>query len=339
MSTLQIIWFLIIGVLFAGYAILDGFDLGVGFWHLFTRDDRERRSTLAAIGPFWDGNEVWLITGGGALFAAFPPVYATSFSAMYLALMLVLFGLIFRAVSIEFRHQVESSRWRKSWDVAFAVGSVVPALLYGVAVGNLLRGMPLAANGDYTGTFFGLLNPYALLIGVVGLVMFAVHGALYIAFKTDGELPGRALVWAGYSWGAYLLLFVVAEVVTFIYHPELLANFYRAPVLWLIPLATLAALIGIGYFIGRSEPFKAFLCSAVSIAGMVGLVGASLFPNFVPALGDPSRSLSIANSSSSPLTLKIMLIIALLGMPCVIGYTVWIYRTFSGKVDPDAVHY
>ena len=178
MTTYQIIWFILVGVLLGGYALLDGFDLGVGFWHLFTKGDRARRIALTSIGPVWDGNEVWLLTGGGALFAAFPPVYATVFSGFYLAMMLVVISLIFRAVALEFRSKVEDERWRKAWDVAFSLGSILAALLFGVAVGNVLRGVPLDGEGNFTGTFFGLLNPYSLVFGLLSVAMVATHGAL-----------------------------------------------------------------------------------------------------------------------------------------------------------------
>ena len=212
MSTLQVIWFLLIGILLAGYAILDGFDLGVGFWHLFGKKDEERRIFIRSIGPVWDGNEVWLLTAGGALFAAFPPVNASVFSGFYLALVLVLLGLIFRVVSIEFRNQLEDPSWRRRWDLAFSLGSALPALLFGVALGNLVRGLLLDESGDYIGGFFALLNPYSLLVGVTGVAMFATHGALYLALKTEGELQVRARGWASRAWIAYLVLFLFFQI-------------------------------------------------------------------------------------------------------------------------------
>jgi cytochrome d ubiquinol oxidase subunit II len=192
MTALQVIWFFLLGVLFVGYAILDGFDLGVGFWHLGAKGDDERRAMLNAVGPVWDGNEVWLLTAGGALFGAFPAVYASVFSGFYLALMLVLLVLMARAISFEFRSQVQSPGWRGAWDVVFSVSSTVAILLFGVALGNILRGITLDPAGNYTGTFFGLLNPYALMIGVLGLAMLAFHGALYMVIKGSGELEERS---------------------------------------------------------------------------------------------------------------------------------------------------
>jgi len=333
MSALQVIWFVLIGVLLTGYAILDGFDLGVGFWHLFAKKDTERRTLLNAIGPVWDGNEVWLLTGGGAIFAAFPHVYATVFSGMYLALMLVLLALIFRAVSVEFRSKEQSQRWRNSWDVAFALGSVIPALLFGVALGNIMRGLPLNPDWTFTGTFFTLLNPYALLIGLVGFAMIITHGALYIVLKTEGGLAAQAGKWAQGSWWAYALLFLAGTVFTATTQQHLLENYLRVPALWLLPVAVLIAVALIGVFNRLGRARLAFGASVISIAGCMGLVGVSLFPRIVPALGRPALSLTVANASSSELTLLTMLILALIGMPIVIGYTIWAYRTLGGKAE------
>jgi len=327
MATLQIVWLLLIGILLIGYAILDGFDLGVGCWHLFAKKGRERSQFLHAIEPFWDGNEVWLLTGGGALFAAFPPVYATVFSGFYLALMLVLVGLIFRAVSIEYRNKVEDPRWVAAWDFAFSIGSILPSLLYAVAVGNLVRGLQLNANGDYTGGFFALLNPYALVVGLVGLTMFALHGALYLAVKTGGETQRKARVWAAQAWKAFALLYFVAAGWTACCYLR------NGVVLPLVP-ATLAvvALALIRAFSRKGEDLKAFLASCAGIALVMLSVVAVLFPNLVIASNDPALSLTIFNASSSFRTLSVMLVIALLGMPVVIGYTVFIHRVFKGKV-------
>ena len=194
------LWFLVLGGLFSGYAILDGFDLGVGFWHLFAKRPGERKAFIRSIEAFWDGNEVWLLTAGGGLFAAFPPVYATVFSGLYLAMMLVLLGLIFRATAIEFRNKVDSPRWTAAWDLAFSLGSILPSILFGVAIGNVLLGLELSALGDYTGGFLALLNPFALLCGIVGLAMFAHHGALYLAMKLEGPVANDARKWAGMAW-------------------------------------------------------------------------------------------------------------------------------------------
>ena len=327
LSVLQIVWLLLIGVLIIGYAILDGFDLGVGIWHLFAKKGAERSAFIRAIEPFWDGNEVWLLTGGGALFAAFPAVYATVFSGFYLALMLVLVGLIFRAVSIEYRNKVADPRWVAFWDAAFAVGSALPSLLYAVAIGNVLRGLPLNASGDYTGSFFDLLNPYALLVGWVGFSMFAVHGALYLALKTGGETQAKASGWAAKAWWAYAPLFVVAAGWT--------AHGYVRGNLLLPQVMGAAAMLAIGLvriYNRQGRALAAFLASSAGIALVMLSVVAVLFPNLVIASNDPSLSLTVFNASSSQRTLGTMLVIALVGMPVVIGYTVFIHRIFRGKV-------
>lgn len=332
MSGLQVTWFLLVGLLLAGYAILDGFDLGVGFWHLFARKDEERRIFLRAIGPVWDGNEVWLLTAGGALFAAFPPVYASVFSGFYLALVLVLLGLIFRVVSIEFRSQLQDPAWRRRWDLAFSLGSLLPALLFGVAVGNLVRGLPLNEAGDYIGGFFALLNPYSLLVGVAGLAMFATHGALYLVLKTEGELRDRARGWASRAWIVYLPLFLVSATWSLVAHQE---GSLLLPLV--ASLIALLSIVGIEVFNRAGAGGRAFLASAAAIAALFGAVGSTLFPNLVRASNDASLSLSIFGASASQNSLTVMLIIALLGMPVVVGYTIFIYRTFSGPVRLEDV--
>jgi cytochrome d ubiquinol oxidase subunit II len=327
MITLQITWLLLVGVLIIGYAVLDGFDLGVGCWHLFAKKAAERDRLIRSIEPYWDGNEVWLLTGGGALFAAFPPVYATVFSGFYLALMLVLLGLILRAVAIEFRGRIADPRWTAAWDIAFSAGSALPSLLYAVAIGNLLRGLPLNAAGDCTGGFLALLNPYALTVGLTGLTMFATHGALYLALRTDGETQRKARGWAMRAWHIYAALFGVSATWTlmaYLRHGKLL------PVAFALLAAAALALTRVWNRKGADLP--AFLASGTGIALVLLGVVAALFPDLVPASNDASLSLTVFNSSSSALTLTAMLVIALIGMPAVLGYTVFVYRTFRGKV-------
>jgi cytochrome d ubiquinol oxidase subunit II len=316
-------WFLLIGVLIAGYAILDGFDLGVGVLHLFTRDETERRVMMNSIAPVWDGNEVWLLTGGGALFAAFPPVYATVFSGFYLAFVLLLVALILRAVSFEFRAKVDSPRWRRTWDYAFGLGSFVPALLYGVAVGNVLRGLELDAAHSPTGTLLGLLNPYALLVGVLGLALFVLHGATYLAAKTEGALQERARHWASWGWVAFIGLYAVTTVASYFVAPALFERWFARPLTWLLFALLLGSCLA-GPMAVRAGRFgRGFVASALAAEGM--------YPRLVPARPDSAYSLTIYNASSTPYTLRVMLVIALVGMPLVIAYTVWIYRTFRGK--------
>ena len=329
-SFLQNAWFLLIGVLLAGYSVLDGFDLGVGaLFPFLARTEEDKAVLTGAIGPVWDGNEVWLLAGGGALFAAFPPAYATVFSGFYLALMLVLFSLILRAVSLEFR--AHDPARRRFWEAAFVGGSALPALLFGVALGNVVQGVPLDARGESAGTFFPLLRPLPLAFGVLGLAVFLVHGAAYAALKSEGSLRDRArkavrtLAWA--AGAAFLLSF--ASVL--LYRPEavrsLLAWAFSALVWAGLGMAARAAKAGRD---GRALTF-----SSTAFLGLWGMIGAIHYPNLVRAT-DPALSLTVANASSSPLTLKVMLIIALVGMPVVAGYTVFAYRVFKGKVRPGA---
>lgn len=332
-------WFLLVGVLIVGYAILDGFDLGVGSLYFYLgKTDGEKRQLLNAIGPFWDANEVWLLTGGGALFAAFPIVYASVFSGFYLALMLVLFALIFRAVAIEFRNKDDNPAWHQIWDKAFFLGSALPALLFGVALGNVLRGLPLNQQQYYTGGFFGLLNPYALLVGLLGLALFLQQGATYVMMKTGEPLAGRAQRLLPAIWGGVVVLYLAVTGSSWLAAPHLFGNFARYPWLWLLPLLTWSGLIAVLYFGRQGKGTAAFLASSLTMAGHVLLAAAGLYPNLVPAQ-NPDLSLTIYNASSSPLTLKVMLIIALCGVPLVLGYTAFVHWLFRGKVNTDSQGY
>ncbi len=337
-------WFVLVGVLLVGYVVLDGFDLGAGILHLVVaRDDDERRAVLNSIGPVWDGNEVWLLTAGGALFAAFPAVYATVFSGFYLALILLLLALIVRAVSLEFRSKRDDTGWRRVWDGAFAVSSFLPPLLLGVAIGNVVRGVPIEPSGDYVGGLVGLLNPFALAIGLLAVAVVTQHGALWLALKTDGAVERRARRAASVAWvavgslwlGATGLLVVEASGAS----DHLAAN-YGNPLAWLVPAAFVAAWLAARVLLVRARGvLGAFLASAVSIAALFGLVGTAIYPNLLPALGEPDRSLTVANAASSELTLTVMLVIALVGMPIVIAYTAFVYWSFRGKTVVDEHSY
>lgn len=338
MNVFQIVWFALIGVLLTGYIILDGFDLGIGFWYLFSKNEGERRRLLSSILPYWDANEVWLLTGGGAVFAAFPKVYATIFSGFYLALMLVLFALIFRAVSLEFRNHADEGG-KRFWDGAFAIGSTLPALLLGVAMGNVINGLPLNAAGDFTGNFFTLLNPYSLLLGVTGLAMFAAHGALFATIKNPGDFAKKTAKWASNSGILYCILLSVCFVVTLFMQARFVANFKAHPVLFALPVLALVAAwssmatIATG---GAGKAMRAFLLSSGAMVAIIATIAFGLFPNFVPAINDPALNLTIANSSSSLLTLKTMLVLALIGVPIVLGYTVWVHQLFRGEASEEA---
>ncbi len=336
---LNIIWFLLIGVLLTGYALLDGFDLGLGSLYLLMgKTEAERQQLLYSIGPFWDGNEVWLLTGAGAIFAAFPLVYASVFSGFYLAMMLVLFALILRAVSLEFRNQVENSVWRNRLDIVFSLGSFLPALLFGVAMGNIARGLPLNSSYDYTGGFFALLNPYALLFGVLGLFAFLLQGNSYILLKTDGELQERAKRFHPRIWAACVVLYILASVYTYIEVPALFANYQIYVWFYAAPLLSILGFIAVPWIIKKGRYGQAILASSLIMSGLIATLGLGMFPNLVPAL-DPNFSLNIYNAASSALTLKAMLIIALTGMPLVLFYTIYVYRVFGGKVKVDTEGY
>jgi cytochrome d ubiquinol oxidase subunit II len=336
---LNVIWFGLVGVLLTGYAILDGFDLGVGALHLFARRDEHRRIFLNAIGPVWDGNEVWLVTGGGALFAAFPNVYATVFSGFYLAFMLLLMALIFRAVAIEFRSKQPMGWWRQLWDVSFFLGSVLASLLTGIALGNIARGVPIGADGEFAGTFLGLLNPYALLVGVTTLTLFAMHGAIYLLMKTERPLHDQIRTWVQPTMIAFIICYALTTMVTLVWLPHMAEPFTRHPALFLVPVLNMLAIANIPREIYRGRDWRAFLSSCAAIAALLVLFGIGMFPNLVRSWPSPEHSLTVYNAASSQKTLGIMLVIALMGMPLVLGYTVCIYWIFRGKVKLDRMSY
>ncbi|MCA9752020.1 MAG: cytochrome d ubiquinol oxidase subunit II [bacterium] len=333
-ETLALTWGALLGVLLAGYAILDGFDLGVGILHPFVpRDDREKRISLNSIGPLWDGNEVWLVTFGGALFAAFPEAYASAFSGFYLAFVALLFALIFRAVSLEFRSKVAAPAWRAGWDAGFFASSFLASLLFGVAVGNVMRGLPLSARGDYVGGTLDLLHPYALLTGAFVVSLFALHGGIFLMLKTTGELRARArrAVWRAYA--AFVVLYAAVSIATWISVPEAVANFAHARWLWVVPVLNLAAVINVARAVRRGRGGEAFVSSALAIVALVALFAAAMFPNLLRSDPLPEHSLTLFNAASSARTLEIMLLIAALGLPFVLTYTVIIYRTYRGPVE------
>ena len=335
---LPTIWFLLVGALLAGYAVLDGFDLGVGALHLFTRKDEHRRLLINSIGPVWDGNEVWLVTGGGALFAAFPVVYASVFSGFYLAMILLLFALIFRAVAIEFRSKQPGARWRAAWDVSFSVASIAASLLMGIALGNVIWGIPLDEAGYFAGSFLSLLNPFALLTGVTTLALFMMHGAIYLVLKTEGEIQQIVTGWVNPAIIRFVVLYVTTTMATLIYRPEMAATIKAHPVLFVVPLLTMLAIANVPRSIHKGRAGWAFVSSSAAVLGLFALVGLGMYPTLARAT-DPARSLTIANSASSPSTLGIMLIIALIGIPLVLSYTVSIYWIFRGKVKLDRMSY
>lgn len=332
-EALIVIWFLLEGALLAGYALLDGFDLGVGILHPFVpRTDEERRISMNSIGPLWDGNEVWLVTFGGALFAAFPEAYATAFSGFYTVFILLLFALIFRAVSLEFRSKVSSQSWRRIWDWGFFAGSALASLLFGVAVGNAMLGMPLDDGGNFHGTVLDQLGPYPLLVGLMTVSLFAMHGGLFLYLKTEGEFKQRLRDWMWRSWGLFLVLFMLTTIATVAFIPRATANFEHWPWAGVFVVVAVLGVANIPRCLYWGSPAQAFVSSGVVILCLVTLFGLALYPNLVTASNDPSHSVTIFNAASSPKTLTIMLIVAAIGMPFVLTYSGIVYWTFRGKV-------
>lgn len=330
---LNTIWFILLGVLLTGYAILDGFDLGVGILHLAVKKDEDRRIFMNAIGPLWDGNEVWLVTFGGALFAAFPHAYATAFSGFYTPFMALLFALIFRAVSMEFRSKHESPAWRQFWDISFCAASGLATLLFGVAVGNAMRGMPIGADMEFQGGLLDLLHPYALLVGLFAVATFAMHGSIYLYLKTEGELQQRIHGWMWKTFGIFLVFYLFTTIFTLVDVPLATRNFRQFPWVWIVVLLNVLAIANIPRAIHQNRPGYAFLSSCATIAALTFLFGIALFPELIHSSLNPGWSLDVQNAASSPKTLRIMLVIAVLGLPFVLAYTAVVYWVFRGKVQ------
>ncbi len=347
----NVIWYTIIGVLLIGYAILDGFDLGVGALHLFCKGDYNRRIMLNSIGPVWDGNEVWLITAGGALFAAFPHVYATAFSGFYMPFILLLIALIFRAVSIEFRSKEPGKRWRQFWDIGFSGGSIIAAILFGIAIGNIIIGFDIGSDMEYKGTFLDLITPYTLLSGIFNLAMFTMHGAIYLYLKTEGELQQQVKQWIRITYIIFIVLFIFLTGTTLYLKPEMIANFpfgkielsgkshviiqenqlFISIFAWAVVLLNILSIVNISRTLALNKPYLMFISSSCTIAALIMLFALGIFPNMMISTITPEFNLDIYNASSSSYTLKTMLQVAVFGMPFVIAYTSLIYWTYRGK--------
>lgn len=328
---LNTIWFVLIAILWTGYFALDGFDLGAGILLPFLgKDDTKRRIILNTIGPHWDGNEVWLITAGGATFAAFPGWYATLFSGFYLPLFLILVALILRGVAFEFRSKDENPLWRKLWDWCAFVGSLIPALLFGVAFANFVRGVPIDAQLQYAGGFWNLLNPFALLGGLVSLTGFTLYGALFISIKTSGNLMEAARKLAGQMWFVVMAIFAVFAISSYLSVDIVNKDFIisGAPLI----LAVLA-LLGSGWFIRRKKDGWAFAMAALTIILSMTTIFIELYPNVLVSLGNPVNSLTIYNVSSSQTTLRLMSIVAIIFVPIVLVYQAWAYRLFRKRLS------
>ncbi len=361
-ETLKIIWWLLVGVLLLGFAIMDGHDMGVGTLLPFVgRTDTERRVVINTVGPHWDGNQVWFITGGGAIFAAWPLVYATAFSGFYWAMLAVLWALFFRPVGFDYRSKIANPTWRRTWDWGLFVGGFVPPVIFGVAFGNLLQGVPFHFDDNlvshYTGSFWELLNPFALLAGVVSSAMITFHGANYLMHRTEGAIFERTRVWAMASGGVMVATFLlagvfVAELPGFVITspvdptalPNPLAksvevragawldNFTAQPLLWAVPaLGVLGGLAGVLFAMLR-KTLAAFVASSLAMAGIIGTAGVALFPFVMPSSTAPGSSLTVWDSVSSQLTLTLMFWATLIFMPLIIFYTSWAYKVMAGKV-------
>ena len=336
---LNAIWYVLIGVLLTGYAILDGFDLGVGILHLLNKTDEHRRLSLNSIGPVWDGNEVWLVTGGGALFAAFPEVYATVFSGFYLALILLLFALVFRAVAIELRSKQPMLWWRSMWDWSFSLASISAPFLFGVAMGNMVQGIPLDEHHNFTASFVSLLNPYALLMGVTTVVLFAMHGAIYLCLKTEGEMHANVRRWIKPAMLSFIVCYIVLTLATLLYIPHITESVKDQPIFAAMVVLSVMTMANIPREISKGRDLRAFVSSALTIILMMTLFAASMFPTMVLSSPDVANSLTIYNAASSTKTLGIMLLICVIGMPMVVTYTISIYWIFRGKVRLTTTSY
>jgi cytochrome d ubiquinol oxidase subunit II len=325
-------WFLLIGALISGYGILDGFDLGAGALHLFFRKEQSRRVALNAIGPVWDGNEVWLVIGAGSLFAAFPLVYGTILSVFYLPFMLFLLAIIFRAISIEFRSKEEMPWWRRLWDISYSVSSITISLLLGLILGNLIQGIPLNANHEFIGKLSDFFNPYAILIAVTVLSLFMMHGAMYLIMKTEHRLYAKLTIIANNTSKFFILCFLTTSLATLIYVPHMTAIFKAYPVLFVLPTVAVMIVLNIRRSIEKRQYQRGFISSAVTTAMLLILFAMGLYPNLVLSSLDPRGHISIYEAASSDGSLRTMLLFAAIGMPLVVIYTVFMFWTFRGKV-------
>jgi cytochrome d ubiquinol oxidase subunit II len=368
-ATLKILWWLLIGVLLVGFAIMDGHDMGVGTLLPFVgKGDDERRAVINTVGPHWDGNQVWFITGGGAIFAAWPLVYATAFSGFYWAMLAVLWALFFRPVGFDYRSKLPDPRWRSTWDWGLFVGGAVPPLVFGVAFGNLLQGVPFHFDrmlvSTYTGSFWQLLNPFALLAGIVSSAMITMHGGTYLAHRTEGAIQARTVraavaaalvtVLAFVAAGVWLRIggiegFAIASSVDPAAPPDPLAktvvrsagawwaNYRAQPLLWLLPAAGVVGALLAALLVAVRRTLAAFVASALSMVGIIGTAGAAMFPFVLPSSSMPAASLTVWDGVSSRLTLGLMFWATVIFMPLVVVYTGWTYRVMRGKVTPERI--
>ena len=367
-ETLKLIWWLFVGVLLVGFAITDGFDLGVGALLPFLgKNDEERRVIINSVGATWEGNQVWFVTAGGAIFAAWPIVYATAFSGFYIALMLTLFALFFRPVGFDYRSKVADPRWRSAWDWGLFAGGFVPALIFGVAFGNLLQGVPFSFDNDlrvtYSGSFWQLLNPFGLLAGVVSLSMLLMHGSVYLQIRTEGVIAARARLVTRVTGAAFTLTFILAGVwimngiegyrIVSMLSANVastpldkvvekaagawMSNYNSHPLLWLAPLLAIVGALLATVASGAKKTIAAFISSSVMLAGVVFTAGIAMFPFIMPSSTDPGSSLTIWDAVSSYKTLQIMFWVVVIFLPIVLAYTSWVYRVLRGKITVETI--
>lgn len=338
--SLEFAWYVVFVFLLCGYAILDGFDLGVGMVHLFSKDDTERRLMLNSIGPIWDGNEVWLVTAGGALFAGFPIAYATLCSAFYIPIMILLSGIIFRAVAIEFRSKRPMSWWRWMWDILFSLASLIIAMGLGLVVGNLIQGIPLNHEHEFIGSGWAFVNPYALFVSMMTVSLFLMHGTIFLLMKTEGAFHEKIRGWVNPLIILFIMWYAVTTIATLIYNAHMIDIIRDSQLLFFIAVINIFAIANIPREINNGKDARAFISSCVNILCLLILYGIGSFPNIVRASNDPDNlSLTLFNAASSEKTLMILLIIAAIGVPLVASYTFMIYYIFHGKVKLDASSY
>ncbi len=338
--TLSLIWYFVIGLSVIFYAALDGFDLGVGIMNFFTKKDAERRVFLNAIGPVWDGNEVWLVIVGGALFAGFPDVYATLFSGFYNLCMLLLAGLIFRAVAIEFRSKRESRSWRLTWDAIFSISSLLIAFGLGLTLGNLMDGIPLNENKDFSGNFAMFFRPFPILMGLFTVSLLMMHGSIYLAMKTEGALHNRLKIWAKRCILVFMGFYVLTTILIWSLAPHMVERFKQEPLFLIVPVLALLSILNVPRMFTRNSHGWAFLSSCCCIALLFGVYGIGTFPYLVRStLNTEANSLTFFNASASVLTLKVLLIIVAIGIPLVLAYGTVVYRIFRGKVKIERSSY
>lgn len=335
---LEELWYVVVGLAILFYTVLDGFDLGVGALHLFGRKDLHRRTFLNAIGPVWDGNEVWIVIMMGGLFAGFPNAYASLFSGFYTLLMVLIAALMFRAAAIEFRSKLESPIWRSTWDTVFSVASILVAFVLGLILGNMVEGVPLNANQDFVGNFVDFLSPYAIIVALTTVALFTMHGAIYLLLKTEGEVHELVRRWVHPMILFFLFWYAIATVATLIYMPHMV---YRHEMLFYVfPVLSFLSIINIPYQVRKGNDGWAFISSCASIAFLLCLFGLGTFPYLIYSTIDPlHNSLTIYNTASSQKTLGLLLTVVAIGLPLVLLYGAWIYRVFRGKVQLDHMSY